>query len=91
MAVVRPVHQVPSRRAGFSLVLAVLLGTWASDIGAYAIGRLIGRRRLAPAISPGKSVEGASWTGRAAAEQEIRASFERAKGTPYEHHHVNLH
>ena len=46
------------RDGGFSLVLAVLLGTWASDIGAYAIGRLIGRRKLAPAISPGKSVEG---------------------------------
>ena len=30
------------RDGGFSLVLAVLLGTWASDIGAYAIGRLIG-------------------------------------------------
>ena len=46
------------RDGGFSLVLAVLLGTWASDIGAYAIGRMIGRRKLAPAISPGKSVEG---------------------------------
>ena len=46
------------RDDGFSLVLAVLLGTWASDIGAYAIGRMIGRRKLAPAISPGKSVEG---------------------------------
>ena len=39
-------------------MLAVLLGTWGSDIGAYAIGRMIGRRKLAPAISPGKSVEG---------------------------------
>jgi phosphatidate cytidylyltransferase len=46
------------RDGGFTVVLAVLLGTWASDIGAYAIGRMIGRRRLAPAISPGKSVEG---------------------------------
>jgi len=46
------------RDNSFTLVLAVLLGTWASDIGAYAIGRLIGRRKLAPAISPGKSVEG---------------------------------
>ena len=46
------------RDDSFTLVLAVLLGTWASDIGAYAIGRLIGRRKLAPAISPGKSVEG---------------------------------
>ncbi len=46
------------RDDSFSLVLAVLLGTWGSDIGAYAVGRLIGRHKLAPAISPGKSVEG---------------------------------
>ncbi len=46
------------RDGSFDLVLAVLLGTWAADIGAYAIGRMIGRRKLAPAISPGKSVEG---------------------------------
>ncbi|WP_328701963.1 inorganic diphosphatase [Aestuariimicrobium ganziense] len=42
-------------------------------------------------LEPGKSVEGATWTGREAAEKEINASIERAKGTPYEHHHVNLH
>ncbi|MDR0991120.1 MAG: inorganic diphosphatase [Propionibacteriaceae bacterium] len=41
-------------------------------------------------LEPGKSVEGASWTGRVAAEQEILASYERAKGTHYEAHHVNL-
>lgn len=41
-------------------------------------------------LEPGKSVEGATWTGRAAAEVEILASFERAKGTHYEAHHVNL-
>jgi len=41
-------------------------------------------------LEPGKSVEGATWTGRADAEAEIRASLERAKGTPYEHPHVNL-
>lgn len=46
------------RDGSFDLVLAVLLGTWVADIGAYAVGRLIGRRKLAPAISPGKSVEG---------------------------------
>jgi phosphatidate cytidylyltransferase len=43
---------------GFNLVLAVLLGTWASDIFAYFGGRLLGRHRLAPAISPNKTVEG---------------------------------
>ena len=34
------------------------LGTWASDIFAYFGGRLLGRHRLAPAISPNKTVEG---------------------------------
>jgi phosphatidate cytidylyltransferase len=43
---------------GFNLVLAVLLGTWASDIFAYFGGRLLGRHRLAPAISPNKTIEG---------------------------------
>lgn len=46
------------REISFDTVLAVLLGTWAADIGAYAIGRMIGRRKLAPAISPGKTWEG---------------------------------
>jgi inorganic pyrophosphatase len=41
-------------------------------------------------LEPGKSVEGAAWTGKAAAEQEILASYERAKGTHYEAHLVNL-
>jgi phosphatidate cytidylyltransferase len=48
----------PSDHFGFNLVLAVLLGTWASDIFAYFGGRLLGRHRLAPAISPKKTVEG---------------------------------
>jgi phosphatidate cytidylyltransferase len=37
------------------LTLAV---TWAADIAAYAAGRRWGRTKLAPSISPGKSVEG---------------------------------
>jgi inorganic pyrophosphatase len=41
-------------------------------------------------LEPGKSVEGATWAGRAAAEAEILASYDRAKGTHYEAHHVNL-
>ena len=41
-------------------------------------------------LEPGKSVEGATWTHRKDAEEEILASLERAKGTPFEHHHVNL-
>jgi phosphatidate cytidylyltransferase len=36
----------------------VLLGTFVGDTGAYFGGRLLGRRKLAPAISPNKTVEG---------------------------------
>jgi phosphatidate cytidylyltransferase len=43
---------------GGGLVLAVLLGTFVGDTAAYLGGRLIGRRPLAPAISPNKTVEG---------------------------------
>jgi phosphatidate cytidylyltransferase len=37
---------------------AVLLAVWAGDIGAFFAGRLIGRHRLAPTLSPGKTWEG---------------------------------
>jgi len=40
------------------LVFFLLLVTWASDTGAYYIGTLYGRHRLAPMISPKKTVEG---------------------------------
>ena len=43
---------------GFPLTLALLGIIWVNDIGAYLIGVKFGRRKLAPAISPGKSVEG---------------------------------
>jgi CDP-diglyceride synthetase len=39
-------------------VFMALLPTWAADIAAYVIGSLIGRRKLAPRISPGKTWEG---------------------------------
>jgi phosphatidate cytidylyltransferase len=39
-------------------VYAVLLTVFAADTGAYLVGRLVGRHRLAPMISPGKSWEG---------------------------------
>jgi phosphatidate cytidylyltransferase len=43
---------------GLELLLWVFLVTWSTDIGAYFTGRAIGRRKLAPSISPGKTVEG---------------------------------
>jgi phosphatidate cytidylyltransferase len=43
---------------GVLLLMPVLL-TWASDIGAYFVGRSVGGRKLMPAVSPGKTVAGA--------------------------------
>src|SRR4051794_36390167 len=43
---------------GGALVFAVLLGTFVGDTGAYLGGRALGRRKLAPRISPNKTVEG---------------------------------
>lgn len=45
-------------QAGFGPAVAVLGIIWANDIAAYLVGVRWGHRRLAPAISPGKSVEG---------------------------------
>ena len=39
-------------------VFAVLLAVWAGDTFAYAGGRLLGRHKLAPTTSPGKTWEG---------------------------------
>ena len=43
---------------GGGIVIDVLVGTFLGDTGAYLGGRLFGRRPLAPAISPNKTVEG---------------------------------
>jgi phosphatidate cytidylyltransferase len=49
---------------GLNFVLSVLCLVWMADIAAYFGGRRFGRRKLAPAISPGKSWEGV-WSGAA--------------------------
>ena len=39
-------------------LLVAILPTWSADVAAYLVGSALGRRRLAPAISPGKTWEG---------------------------------
>ena len=43
---------------GDAIVVDVLVGTFVGDTGAYLGGRAFGRRKLAPRISPNKTVEG---------------------------------
>ncbi|MBE2244596.1 MAG: phosphatidate cytidylyltransferase [Burkholderiaceae bacterium] len=47
-----------ARAVGINFLLSVLCLVWMADIAAYFGGRRFGRRKLAPAISPGKSWEG---------------------------------
>ena len=44
---------------GGALLIFPLVITWASDIGAFFVGRAIGGRKLIPSVSPGKTVAGA--------------------------------
>ncbi len=43
---------------GRLVIFTVLLTVFADDTGAYFVGRMIGRHKMAPRISPGKSWEG---------------------------------
>ena len=45
--------------SGMLVLVALIVTVKFGDTGAYTIGRLFGRHRLAPSLSPGKTIEGA--------------------------------
>ncbi|MDF2565074.1 MAG: phosphatidate cytidylyltransferase [Massilibacillus sp.] len=44
--------------AGCALIWVAFIGTWASDTFAFFVGSKLGKHKLCPNISPGKTVEG---------------------------------
>ncbi len=56
---------VRSAEQGVEWVLLAMLAIMSTDAAAYAGGRLLGKRQLAPSVSPNKTVEGAvfGWLG----------------------------
>jgi phosphatidate cytidylyltransferase len=43
---------------GLAWTLMTIVATWVGDSAAYLVGRAVGSRKLAPDISPGKTIEG---------------------------------
>lgn len=53
-------HALWLRQAGVAWLLVPLVILWVQDVAAFFVGRAVGRHRLAPRISPGKTWEGAT-------------------------------
>lgn len=63
LLLLRQIHEwlwIPglSMDAGLFFLLVAFVGTWASDTFAYFVGRKWGKRKMAPHISPNKTIEG---------------------------------
>jgi phosphatidate cytidylyltransferase len=59
MSFVVHLRLVESGKAGIVALLSMVIVVKMCDTGAYTVGKLIGKHKMAPVLSPGKTIEGA--------------------------------
>lgn len=52
------VHLIRNMEHGLVLVLLIFVSSWINDTCAYFVGRALGKHKMAPVLSPKKSIEG---------------------------------
>lgn len=58
LAVTAQLRWVRGSEAGYYVLASMVIATKMGDVGAYTLGRLFGRRKMAPHLSPGKTWAG---------------------------------
>ncbi|QYN43681.1 MULTISPECIES: phosphatidate cytidylyltransferase [unclassified Gilliamella] len=58
MIQLRAINYPTNSYTGAFLLLYVFVLVWATDTGAYFVGRSLGKHKLSPKVSPGKTLEG---------------------------------
>lgn len=60
LAIVSQLRYLLGPKTGLVSLISLIVAVKMADIGAYTVGRLIGRNKMAPVLSPGKTWEGAA-------------------------------